>query len=67
LRDQNLAYNCLSCGREFYKDDADLYEQNGEKAEAIEHYEKFLSLWKDVGTEILAVEDTTEEVGGRFY
>ena len=34
---------------------AELYEQKGEKAKAIDHYEKFLNLWKNADPDILEV------------
>ena len=34
-----------------------IHEQQGNKAEAIEHYEKFLALWKDADPGIIEVED----------
>ncbi len=34
------------------------------KAKAIEHYEKFLSLWKDADPGILEVEDAKKRVAG---
>ena len=33
-------------------------------AKAIEHYEKFLSLWKDADPEIAEVEDARERLAG---
>jgi hypothetical protein len=57
-----LAYKCLSYGREFYKDDADLYKQHGEKAEAIEHNEKFLDLWMNADAGIAEVDDARKRL-----
>jgi tetratricopeptide (TPR) repeat protein len=34
-----------------------IFEQQGQKAKAIEHYEKFLSLWKDADPGIAEVDD----------
>ena len=36
----------------YYNRLAQLYEQKGLKKKAIEHYEKFLSLWKDADPDI---------------
>jgi hypothetical protein len=38
--------------------------QKGLKAKAMEHYEKFLNLWKDAGPGLLEVEDTKKKVVG---
>jgi serine/threonine protein kinase/lipopolysaccharide biosynthesis regulator YciM len=37
-----------------------IYEQQGDTAKAIEHYEKFLDLWKDADPGIAEVEDARE-------
>jgi hypothetical protein len=34
-----------------------IHEQQGDRAKAIEHHEKFLSLWKDADSGIDEVED----------
>ena len=39
-----------------------IYEQMGEKAKALEHYEKFLNLWKDADPGI--VEDVRKRLAG---
>ncbi len=39
-----------------------IYEQQGDKAKAIEHYEKFLSLWTDADPGIAEVEDARERL-----
>ena len=39
-----------------------IYEQLGDTAKAIEHYEKFLDLWKDADPGIAAVEDAKERL-----
>jgi DNA-binding SARP family transcriptional activator len=41
-----------------------IYEQKGYKAKAIEHYEKFLHLWKDADPGIAEVDDARERVAG---
>jgi len=41
-----------------------IYEKMGKEKEAIEHYEKFLSLWKDADPGIAEVEDVKKRVAG---
>jgi len=41
-----------------------IYEQKGWKGKAIEHYEKFLGLWKDAEPGIPEVEDARERLAG---
>jgi tetratricopeptide (TPR) repeat protein len=41
-----------------------IYEQKGWKGKAIEHYEKFLDLWKDADPGILEVEDAKKRLDG---
>ncbi|MCJ7615007.1 MAG: hypothetical protein MUO43_00505, partial [Desulfobacterales bacterium] len=41
---------------------AKLYEQKGWKGKAIEHYEKFLSLWKDADPGLAEVEDAKKRL-----
>jgi len=43
---------------------AKLYEQKGRKDKAIEHYEKFLDLWKDANPGIAEVEDAKKRLAG---
>jgi len=43
---------------------AQLYEQKGQNNKAIEHYEKFLDLWKDADPGIAEVEDARERLAG---
>jgi len=39
-----------------------IYEQQGQKAKAIEHYEKFLELWKDADPGIADIEDAKKRL-----
>jgi len=41
-----------------------IHEQQGNKAKAIEHYEKFLDLWKNADPGIAEVEDAKKRVAG---
>jgi len=43
---------------------ATLYEQRGWEGKAIEHYEKFLDLWKDADPGITEVEDARKRLAG---
>ncbi|MEE9501788.1 MAG: tetratricopeptide repeat protein, partial [Candidatus Aminicenantaceae bacterium] len=43
---------------------AKLYEQREWKGKAIEHYEKFLSLWKGADSGIREVEDAKKRLAG---
>jgi tetratricopeptide (TPR) repeat protein len=62
----------LTTGRLFYGDIyaksfymlGKIYEQKGDKGKAIEHYEKFLDLWKDADHGIPEVEDAKKRLAG---
>ena len=41
-----------------------IYEQQGKTSKAIEHYEKFLFLWKDADPGIAEVEDARKRLAG---
>ena len=41
-----------------------IFEQKAWKGKAIEHYEKFLDLWKDADPGILEVEDAKKRLAG---
>jgi hypothetical protein len=41
-----------------------LETKNGNTAKAIEHYEKFLTLWKDADPGIAEVDDARERLAG---
>lgn|GEM_PF-3381817 len=41
-----------------------IYEQQGDKAKAVNHYEKFLSLWKNADPGISEVEDAQKRLTG---
>jgi tetratricopeptide (TPR) repeat protein len=43
---------------------AKLYERKGWTGKAIEHYEKFLNLWKDADPGIAEVEDARKKLAG---
>jgi len=49
--------------KEWKKNDLQKH-QKAEKAKAIEHYEKFLELWKDADPGIPEVEDAKRRVAG---
>jgi serine/threonine protein kinase/Flp pilus assembly protein TadD len=62
----------LTTGRIFYGDVyaksfymlGKIHEQQGDTAKAIEHYEKFLDLWKDADSGIAEVEDARKRLAG---
>jgi hypothetical protein len=41
-----------------------IWEQKGDTAKAVEHYEKFLSLWKDADPGIAEVDDARARLAG---
>jgi hypothetical protein len=41
-----------------------IYELKGDAAKAIEHYEKFLNLWKDADAGIAEVDDARKRLAG---
>jgi cytochrome c-type biogenesis protein CcmH/NrfG len=41
-----------------------IHEQQGDTAKAIEHYEKFLDLWKNADPGIVEVEDAQKRMAG---
>jgi tetratricopeptide (TPR) repeat protein/tRNA A-37 threonylcarbamoyl transferase component Bud32 len=43
---------------------AKIYEKMGNRSKAIEHYEKFLDLWKDANPGIAEVEDASKRLAG---
>ncbi len=61
--DPNTLERSLIHPRYYYKL-GKLYEQKGQKAKAIEHYEKFLDLWKDADPGIFEVEDARKRLMG---
>jgi len=43
---------------------SEIFEQKGREEKAIEHYEKFLSLWKDADPDIPEVDDARKRLAG---
>jgi hypothetical protein len=43
---------------------AKVLEKKSQKAKAIEHYERFLDLWKDADPDIAEVEDARKRLAG---
>ena len=41
-----------------------IYEEQGNTAKAIDHYEKFLNLWKDANPSIAEAEDASKRLAG---
>jgi hypothetical protein len=41
-----------------------IHEQIGKETKAIEHYEKFLSLWKDADPGVAEVQDVRKRMAG---
>jgi cytochrome c-type biogenesis protein CcmH/NrfG len=41
-----------------------IHEEQGDATEATEHYEKFLSLWKDADPGIAEIEDAKKRLAG---
>jgi cytochrome c-type biogenesis protein CcmH/NrfG len=44
-----------------------IHEQQGDTANAIEHYEKFLDLWKDADPGIAEMEDARERLDQHIH
>ncbi len=63
----SMTYGRLYCSyiyaKSFYMQ-GKICEQKGWKGKALEHYEKFLDLWKDADSGIAEVEDAKKRVGG---
>ena len=43
---------------------AECYEMKGRRAKTIEHYEKFLDLWKDTDSGIAEIEEARKSLAG---
>jgi serine/threonine protein kinase/tetratricopeptide (TPR) repeat protein len=61
--DPSSEERCLIHPKYYYRL-ARLYEQTRQKSNAIEHYEKFLGLWKDADPGIAEVDDARERLAG---
>ncbi len=71
----NRRISSLATGRIYYGDIysksfymlGKIHEQQGDTAKAIEHYQKFPTLWKDADPGLPEVADARERVAGMKY